>query len=212
MNPVDLQSTLLALNVKLPKMRLCNGKNHLSNCTCKFGGAKASSSINKTHAETSDLFALPRIPRHYTKQNERCPFCNAPVFFHQLGNFGRVYFDEHGPPWPKHPCTDKASQSYRGPYGSGNEGWLELTQMSVDAVTDNVLRLSGKLENQDCVVFVDKRAFRNTPRPSTCLGESSVQVHPSRGGKFDLALLTSDLKHMLLKGYATVADANTEQT
>lgn len=193
-------------------MGLCNAKNHPLNCTCGFGGAKASSSTMKRHAETPDLFVLPRVPRHYTKQNERCPFCNAPVFFHRLGNLGRVYFDEPGPPWPKHPCTDKASPSYRGPFGSGSEGWLELTQISVDALSDNVLRISGKLENQDCVVFVGRSAFRGTPIPSTCLSESSVQVHRSRGGNFDLALLTPDLEHMLLTGYATVADADGDQT
>lgn len=28
------------------------------------------------------------------------------MFFYSSPNGGRVYFDEMGPPWPKHPCTD----------------------------------------------------------------------------------------------------------
>ncbi len=208
--PVGLRSVPLTLGVKLPKMGFCNAKNHPLKCTCGFGGAKASSSTMKRHSETPDLFDLPRVPRHYTKQKERCPFCNAPVFFHQLGNLGRVYFDEPGPPWPKHPCTDKASSSYRGPFGSGNEGWLELAQMSVDAVSDNVLRFAGKLDSQDCVVFVGSSTFRNTHQSSICLSGSTVQVH-RRGGNFDLALLTPDLEHMLLTGYATLAEADGAQ-
>jgi hypothetical protein len=192
-------------------MGLCNAKNHRWNCECGFGGAKVSSSPKKKTAEASDLLALPRVPRHYTKPNERCPFCNAPVFFHQLRNLGRVYFDEPGAPWRKHPCTDKASLSYRGPFGSDNEGWPQLTQMSVDALSDSVLRLLGKLNNQDCVVFVGTSAFRHIPSPSTYLSESFIQAHPSLDGRFDLALLTPDLKHMLLTGYPAVADATSEQ-
>jgi hypothetical protein len=192
-------------------MGLCNAKNHRWNCECGFGGAKASSSPKKPLAETSDLLALPRVPRHYTKPNELCPFCNAPVFFHQLRNLGRVYFDDPGAPWRKHACTDKASQSYRGPFGSGNEGWPQLTQMSVNALSNSVLRLSGKLNHQDCVVFVSGSAFRDTSNPSTYLSESFIQAHPSLDGRFDLAILTPDLKHMLLTGYSAATDAASKQ-
>jgi hypothetical protein len=31
------------------------------------------------------------------------------VFFYQSPTGGRVFFDELGPPWPKHPCTDNSS-------------------------------------------------------------------------------------------------------
>jgi hypothetical protein len=154
---------------------------------------------------------LPRVPRRYTKPNELCSFCNAPVFFRQLRNLGRVYFDEPGAPWRKHPCTDKTSLFYRGPFGSGNEGWPQLTQISVDALSNDVLRLSGKLNNQDCVVFVGGRAFRGTPNSSRYLSESFIQAHSSLDGRFDLALLTPDLKHMLLTGYLAAADAASEQ-
>lgn len=34
-----------------------------------------------------------------------CPVCGDPVFFFLADNGGRVFFDELGPPWPKHPCT-----------------------------------------------------------------------------------------------------------
>ncbi len=36
----------------------------------------------------------------------RCPICGAPVYFYQNEHGARVYFEELGPPWPKHPCTD----------------------------------------------------------------------------------------------------------
>jgi hypothetical protein len=36
----------------------------------------------------------------------RCPVCGAAVFFYANRNGSRVFFDDLGPPWPKHPCTD----------------------------------------------------------------------------------------------------------
>jgi hypothetical protein len=42
----------------------------------------------------------------YISPNAKCPVCDANVFFYQNSAGSRVYFDELGPPWPKHPCTD----------------------------------------------------------------------------------------------------------
>ncbi|UES36822.1 hypothetical protein [Roseibium aggregatum] len=46
----------------------------------------------------------------YVNPNARCPVCNAPVFFYANAAGSRVYFDDLGPPWPKHPCTDNGPQ------------------------------------------------------------------------------------------------------
>lgn len=35
-----------------------------------------------------------------------CPVCGQWVYFYSNEFESRVYFDEVGPPWPKHPCTD----------------------------------------------------------------------------------------------------------
>jgi hypothetical protein len=37
--------------------------------------------------------------------------CGADVFFFQNEHGSRVFFDEIGPPWPKHPCTDSNNAS-----------------------------------------------------------------------------------------------------
>ncbi len=42
----------------------------------------------------------------YVNPNANCPVCGAPVFYYQNELGSRVFFDELGPPWPKHPCTD----------------------------------------------------------------------------------------------------------
>ena len=43
----------------------------------------------------------------FVNPNADCPVCGQPVFFYQNHSGSRVYFDELGPPWPKHPCTDQ---------------------------------------------------------------------------------------------------------
>lgn len=54
--------------------------------------------------------APPRVPTSasvgWIDPNARCPVCGAAVFFYANRNGSRVFFDDLGPPWPKHPCTD----------------------------------------------------------------------------------------------------------
>ena len=43
--------------------------------------------------------------------NAKCPVCSVPVFYYSNAFGSRVYFDDLGPPWPKHPCTDNPRPS-----------------------------------------------------------------------------------------------------
>lgn len=43
---------------------------------------------------------------HWARPNAACPVCGQLVYFYANESGSRVYFDEIGPPWPKHPCTD----------------------------------------------------------------------------------------------------------
>lgn len=52
-----------------------------------------------------------RTVESYLNPNAYCPVCGQRVFFYQSPYGGRVFFDDVGWPWQKHPCTDKkASQ------------------------------------------------------------------------------------------------------
>ena len=52
--------------------------------------------------------------RNVTIPNARCPVCYEPVFFFMAANGGRVFFDDLGPPWPKHGCTISATANVPG--------------------------------------------------------------------------------------------------
>jgi len=49
----------------------------------------------------------------YINPNAKCPVCDKPVFFYQSPDGGRVFFDDLGWPWPKHPCTNNSSPQHR---------------------------------------------------------------------------------------------------
>lgn len=85
----------------------CNAWNHPRNCNCGWGGDTGGGS--GTPQSDATKFWLSRI-ESYTNPNAYCPVCGASVYFYQSPSGGRVFFDELGPPWPKHPCTDNGKQ------------------------------------------------------------------------------------------------------
>jgi hypothetical protein len=89
---------------------MCNAKGHFDGCTCGFGGEGHLGKRQKTIAAIYTEFIIDsNFYKSYTNPNAKCPVCGAPVFFYQSEEGGRVYFDELGPPWPKHPCIDETS-------------------------------------------------------------------------------------------------------
>lgn len=49
----------------------------------------------------------------YLNPNARCPLCGAIVFYYQSPTGGRVFFNNVGWPWEKHPCTDNPKSQSR---------------------------------------------------------------------------------------------------
>lgn len=95
-----------------------------------------------------------RSTEAFTDPNALCPVCGASVFYYQNLSGSRVFFDDLGWPWPKHPCTDNpASQTpkIRRPAKSGLRGKL------IPANQANLYELVDSGENDD--IFSVK--FRN---------------------------------------------------
>lgn len=80
------------------------------------GGCSAGSGYGYTWGSGAGLFressrGTPFVFQYtqlisYAAPNAHCPVCGEPVFFYESPFGGRVFFDELGPPWLKHPCTE----------------------------------------------------------------------------------------------------------
>lgn len=89
---------------------MCNAWNHPPGCTCGWGGEGHLGGGGYNNSPGSDLFAksvhqFRHLYETYVNPNARCPVCGKAVYFYQSPYGGRVFFDDLGPPWPKHPCT-----------------------------------------------------------------------------------------------------------
>ena len=96
------------------------GYNHYPDCTCgwcvKTGGNYVDY-IDRNHLrrKMAEDTATRQLRDHGVREflsacfvipNARCPVCGQQVYYYQNEFGSRVFFDDLGPPWPKHPCTD----------------------------------------------------------------------------------------------------------
>lgn len=98
---------------------MCNAWNHPINCRCGWGGeghlGRSSGTFGLANLSLSAYADWAKRKYRsdsegYTTPNAQCPVCKASVYFYQSPEGGRVFFDDLGPPWPKHPCTDNRTQ------------------------------------------------------------------------------------------------------
>jgi hypothetical protein len=144
---------------------MCNAHNHSPGCTCGFGGDghlgfysgygfpyELNSESYKQIKERISL-SLLEINKgtftSYVNPNATCPVCGELVYFYQSPNGGRVFFDDLGPPWPKHPCTDNGllpEKNHREPISNDpswlKHGWLPL-DTSIPCHIDQYYILNG---------------------------------------------------------------------
>jgi hypothetical protein len=93
---------------------MCNAWNHSPGCTCGFGGdGHLGWGGGRWGRSVTCVVSLPVAGTHSTWRYQdddfcaptTCPRCGAQVFFVRH-NGGSVWFDDLGPPWPKHSCFD----------------------------------------------------------------------------------------------------------
>src|SRR5580698_4295669 len=83
---------------------------------------------------TGQAFEFPFVTYpSYINPNARCPVCGAFVYFYQSPYGGRVFFDELGPPWPKHPCTDNPVVRHQLSSATGRARVLNIAKSDTDA-------------------------------------------------------------------------------
>jgi hypothetical protein len=100
----------------------------------------------------------------FTTPNASCPICDANVYFYHHPNGARVFFDELGPPWPLHPCTDNGSQ----PTKKGNKpkswqksGWNPLfIDKYVELVNGSTIRVQASNQGGTFRFEVEKKQLK----------------------------------------------------
>jgi hypothetical protein len=141
---------------------MCNAWNHALSCRCGWGGlGHLGRPAGAGHAFAPDVVfkTYRELLRGSTIPNARCPVCRQSVFFYQSPNGGRVFFDDLGPPWPKHPCT---SSSYTAsvfsriatPLSAGavvrqkaaRDGWKPFLCEQVGLHRPRIQRVVGRLD------------------------------------------------------------------
>lgn len=171
----------------------CNAWNHSADCTCGWGGDTGgrgftATAVRRIAAPDGRIWSRPLTYESFTVPNARCPVCGDDVFFYQSPTGGRVFFDELGPPWPKHPCTDRQPgpsqlgpilpplqpRSRPVPERSEKEGWHPFTGY--------VLRRTW-IEGSDSFRVMNKAmgfGGERVPFPAGFIGEAPVFWRRSR--------------------------------
>jgi hypothetical protein len=99
------------------------GYNHYPSCQCGWcvahgrtvdKAALRNEMARRTSADFLKRNGASRLGSScFVAPNATCPVCKASVYFYANSNGSRVFFDELGPPWPKHPCTDRPNVAAR---------------------------------------------------------------------------------------------------
>ena len=142
---------------------MCNAWNHYAGCTCGWGtGDGGFGGIS------SWVPPITNTIESYTNPNALCPKCGASVFFYISSNGGRVFFDELGPPWSKHPCTDNNSTPTRITLQESikhfkaresnqwqRDGWTPLFITLASRIDISILKVSGLINNKEIQLYIE---------------------------------------------------------
>lgn len=220
---------------------MCNAHNHPSGCNCGWGGVwyggggggdfatwlfNKPKPVRKTGLQTATMLPLAG---GLTKPNSTCPVCGTPVYYYESEYGGRVFFDELGPPWPKHPCTshepDRSSRQSTGRWV--DEGWKPLTEVSIAPKSGegSVYVVTGFSQGKkisfnfraDRVVMAD--IFRYRPQGAGVFDISILDYDSTRKiwsvwsgmGAVDPAKLTSDLRPAVIHFHTETVKVQTAQ-
>src|SRR5258705_5189245 len=97
--------------------RSMTGFNHSADCGCgwcvNYGG-RSRTNRPQLLADLRQRDAVNALKSNaarsisgcYVNPNAKCPVCGDAVYFYANEHGSRVFFDDLGPPWPKHHCTD----------------------------------------------------------------------------------------------------------
>lgn len=149
----------------------------------------------------------------YVNPNARCPVCGESVFFYLSPEDGRVFFDELGPPWPKHPCTDFNSvpaldsrhEILNSKYGWERDGWSPLVGCSVISIDPLAFSIHGYSSENEIRLYVDKQEVRGKLSPG--VGVIAAQSKLTSDGRYRVSIFNGRYDVVEFTGYLSKSDA-----
>jgi hypothetical protein len=141
------------------------------------------------------------------------------VFFYQSPYGGRVFFDELGPPWPKHPCTDNVKKvaepkSINNPdsiahskrvYHWQVNGWLPYIISTVRQIDKYVVEIHGACGERGILLYISKSKLPLHDNPLH--KESITQIRERVSGDFELSFITKDGVPYTINAYSLASQA-----
>lgn len=153
---------------------MCNALNHHPSCSCGWGGDGYSGGSSSNEVTLFNKYlSVPAICssyESYTNPNALCPVCKKQVFFYQSPDGGRVFFDELGPPWPKHGCTDNSSipiriENYIAKeqkiYGWQKKGWKPFYIEGSKIIDRSSIRVFGIFDGVKHGIYIERLNTEN---------------------------------------------------
>lgn len=200
---------------------MCNAWNHASDCKCGWGGdghlgRRSSSSSDYALTQSGyyffDVPSISHFYESYVNPNAACPVCGEAVFFYQSPHGSRVFFDELGPPWPKHPCTDTFSlparlenhESYeKRAFGWTKEDWSPFSIDTVISFDKGCFKISGRCNDLPQNVYVRSDAWSENR-----LKKNHYLAHLKKISLscFDLSIFCPERGGVLVKAYVFSSD------
>lgn len=196
---------------------MCNAWNHPKNCSCGWGGDGHTGRSINTSSEPSGpcgwFISLTNTYHSYVNPNASCPVCGAAVFFYQSARGGRVFFDELGPPWPKHPCTDTSSRLGKAPatgepttYAWQRAGWQPFIIEAVTGIDKSYLKLTGTRQGQPLSLYL-RRIVAHHQHHQVLSEHNLAQIKALSDDHFLLSILLPQGSPVTLDVYSLLAQA-----
>ncbi len=176
---------------------MCNALNHAKNCSCGWGGKGYSKTAN---LEYSHIPLIGKSIESYTIPNCSCSVCGALIFFYRSPNGGAVFFDELGPPWPKHGCLGgmyprkpkytKINEIKKNPRQyKWQSNWEPLFIILIKNVDRQIIEIKGTFSGAEKVIYMvslNHKFSNNAKFTKSCLWH----IKEKRLGVFSLSIMT----------------------
>jgi hypothetical protein len=143
-------------------------------------------------------------------------------FFLSFTGRGASFFDELGPPWPKHPCTDSTSSpagfdSHRSQpvrrferYDWERDGWAPFFITSAININPLIKKIRGSFQGEDLVLYI-RSALKNHRTQSSVTNSSLAHLRRVDSITFDISVFTPSVGPLIGKAFLRQSSAESAE-